>query len=102
MKHLSELSKPPDAIEAEEAVEVLRAWIVNQTLQVSLRPTIWTDGSEWGILLADVAQHVADAMAKELGKDFTSTVARIRQRFNDELDAPSSERMGSFIATSEK
>jgi hypothetical protein len=87
----------PDGLQAASSgAEVLRAWIVDGGLVVVLKPTIWPDGREWGILLADVAQHVGDALAREYGKDASKTVNRIKITFNTELAAPTSEREGSF------
>jgi hypothetical protein len=55
---LPELPIPPEAGTAAGSSEVLRAWIVNGGLTVSLisafdRPALW------GMLLADVARHAA-------------------------------------------
>jgi Domain of unknown function (DUF5076) len=57
------LIEPPDAASAEQAVELIRAWIIDSHLQVSLFPTVWKENAqEWGTLLADVAHHIANAL----------------------------------------
>lgn len=55
---LSELPIPPGAISVAGSSEVLRAWIVDGGLSVSLisafdRPALW------GMLVADIARHAA-------------------------------------------
>ena len=56
---------PPDGIEdAETAVEVLRAWIGDGALLVSLNSSAFGDQvRDWGRLLAEVGHHVAKAAA---------------------------------------
>jgi hypothetical protein len=57
-RDVKELAPPPAAFEAEEAAEVLRAWIVDNGLHVSLQRG-FDDPAVWGVLLTDVARHVA-------------------------------------------
>jgi len=56
---------PPDGIEdAEMAVEVVRAWIADGALLVSLNSSAFGDQvRDWGRLLAEIGQHVAKAAA---------------------------------------
>jgi hypothetical protein len=56
---------PPDGIEdAETAVEVLRAWIGDGALLVSLNSSAFGGQvRDWGRLLAEVGHHVAKAAA---------------------------------------
>jgi hypothetical protein len=56
---------PPDGVEeAESAVEVLRAWIGDGALLVSLNSSAFGDHVEdWGRLLAEIGHHVAKAAA---------------------------------------
>ena len=59
-----ELAVPFAAHEAKEASELLRAWIVDNGLHVSLQRG-FDDPAVWGVLLTDVARHVARAYEKE-------------------------------------
>jgi hypothetical protein len=55
---------PPsdDAIERDDAVEVLRGWVVGEDLQVSFAfEAFGNNPNLWGQLLAEVAAHLADA-----------------------------------------
>ena len=56
---------PPDGVEeAETAVEVLRAWIGDGALLVSLNSCAFGDQMrDWGRLLAEIGHHVAKAAA---------------------------------------
>jgi len=53
----------PSEVEADpKAREVLRAWVANGGLVCALRPETWSETSNWGIVLADLARHVANAV----------------------------------------
>jgi hypothetical protein len=97
-----QLPIPGDAIADPQSVEMIRAWIANRGLHCSLNIGIWgADGSmderrAWGILLADVVKHVADALVGE-GLDKNETVAKVRESFLAELDKPTSSSQGGFV-----
>ncbi len=57
--------EPPDGVEeAETAIEVLRAWIGDGALLVSLNSSAFADHMEdWGRLLAEIGHHVAKSAA---------------------------------------
>ena len=59
------LNVPPAALE-QGGVEVMRAVIVDGSLHVSLRRA-FDDPEAWGMLIADVARHVARIYASEKG-----------------------------------
>ena len=92
-----ELPKPPETQTAAEAMEVIRAWIVDGALHVSLMPTAFEEKEVWGILLADVTNHVANALADATGLDRGKTVAAIAKLYNSELAQPTDEPTGEFI-----
>ena len=54
---------PPAAME-QGGVEVLRAVIIDGGLHVSLRRA-FDDPEAWGMLIADIARHIARIYAKE-------------------------------------
>ena len=94
--HPNQLLIPPDAEGDGKASEVLRAWIAKGDLHCTLRPTIWPDAGNWGILLADAARHIAAAFQEHSGQSPIDSLSRIRALFNAELDTPSTERDGGF------
>ena len=86
-KPTRELEAPPIASSNSQAVEVLRVWAVpGQPQQLALRTT-WKDAGAWGLLLADVARHAANAYANE-GHDRREVLRRIRQLFDAEFSGP--------------
>ena len=81
------LETPPIADSDSNAVEVLRVWAApGQPQQLTLRTT-WKDAGAWGLLLADVAKHAANAYGNE-GADPNEVLARIRALFDAEMSSP--------------
>jgi hypothetical protein len=80
------LQIPPTALE-QGGVEVLRAAIVEGGLHVSLRRA-FDDPEAWGMLIADIARHVARIYATEAKFPEKQTLERIRNIFDAEMDAP--------------
>lgn len=92
------LSIPPAAISDPHSVEMVRAWIANSALHCSLEVGVWSDKvGAWGILLADIARHVANAMEEQEGAAVSETIAAIRQAFDAEMDSPTDEPTGGFV-----
>jgi hypothetical protein len=92
------LSIPPDAISDPHSVEMVRAWIANSALHCCLQVGVWSDKpGAWGILLADIARHVANAMEEEQGAEVSETIATIRKAFDAEMDSPTDEPTGGFV-----
>ncbi len=76
----------PQAVTADaHAFEILRVWIASNQQQVSLRSGVWEDPAAWGIMLADLARHVAESYRQEDGRDVASTLARIKAGIDVEL-----------------
>lgn len=82
-----ELEVPPIANSNSQAVHVLRVWAAPcQPQQVTLRTT-WKDAGAWGLLLADIARHAANAYANE-GQDKADVFGRIRKLLDAEFSRP--------------
>jgi len=77
-------------MENEDAVEVLRGWIVNGDLQVSLAFEAFGNNPEiWGQLLAETVTHLADAMSAEKYGDRDAIFTRIESSLREHLENPS-------------
>jgi hypothetical protein len=89
----NELDTPPIAKADKSAVEVLRVWAApGKPQQLALRTT-WKEPSAWGLLLADVARHAANAYAAE-GHDRDEVLARITSMFQAEWEHPTDQPRG--------
>jgi hypothetical protein len=92
------LHHPPNAEKDSESAEVLRAWIVDGGLEISIHPSHWKhQPDQWGRLLADAAEHMADAISKETGKDHAEVYGTICDALRHYLDRPSLDREGEFL-----
>jgi hypothetical protein len=96
-----ELCIPPDAM-AHPSVEMIRVWLANKKQHVVLNMGFWEERgiderTAWGILLADMIQHIANAHQSEYGRDRAESIRMIVESFQSELQAATSERMGSFV-----
>ncbi|HIE0526748.1 TPA: DUF5076 domain-containing protein, partial [Stenotrophomonas maltophilia] len=100
---MKELIIPEAAQRDESSVEMIRVWIAERGLHASLKVGLYEDRPDireeraWGRILADVAQHVADALVTSEGMDRDVVVEAIKAAFNEELQAPSSGRSGGFV-----
>jgi len=82
LNELEELDLPDGVHDAEQAVEVLRAWIADGGLHVVFNPeTFAHDVSEWGRLLGDVALHVARAVELDGQMSGEEALAAMQEAF---------------------
>jgi hypothetical protein len=94
---LHELRVPPDAHHTPEAAEILRGWLIDQRLQCSILPGAFPEPFGWGILLADVAHHIANALAETPGVDREQMLRDIARAFNVEMRTPTDEHSGGYV-----
>jgi hypothetical protein len=90
-----ELIIPEIAQNDPNAIEVVRVWVAKGGQHVSIDVGVWKDPIAWGIVLADLAGHVANAYEQETGKNKKKTLAQIRELFNKELDTPTDVPRGN-------
>ena len=81
------LAKPPIADE-KEALEFLRVWGGPDLPQQYVVETNWDDPGAWGLLLVDVARHVAKAYDGSHGINRSDALKRIKQVFDAEWSSP--------------
>jgi hypothetical protein len=86
-------AEPPRALPAPQfranadAHEVLRAWVADGGLTVSLRRS-FDDPAVWGLLLADVARHVSRIYAEEDGTTEEEAMRQVVETLTSELMDP--------------
>jgi hypothetical protein len=89
-----ELLIPPIAEDDPRAIEVLRVWVAKGGQHVSINPFVWKDPEAWGIVLADLAGHLANAYMQEAGLDRQETLRKITDLLIAELENPTDEARG--------
>ncbi len=103
---MRELMKPPEVESDPRATEMVRAWIANNDLHVSLFLGMWQDAKEsdvdecdaWGQLLSDLVHHIANGMRQSHGWDTDETVFKIRTALVSSLDADNEpEHSGAYV-----
>ncbi len=96
MSQKDALRIPLAAMRDPRSLEVLRVWIANGEQHVALVFGMWEDPAAWGLLLADLARHIADAHAQQDGSvDAEDFLEQIRAGLEAELDSPTDEVSGA-------
>ncbi len=97
-----ELDLPDGVREADEAVEIMRAWVGDGALHVIFDPeTFQHDVSEWGRLLSDVAHHISNAVELDGQMDRMDALAAIRQAFDNGISAENTVMSGKIKGRTE-
>jgi hypothetical protein len=78
---------PPDVMERDDAIEVLRAFVVDGGLSIAFTRA-FEEPEMWGLLLVDIARHAARAYAREDGYTEEEALARIVDMFEAEIARP--------------
>lgn len=73
------------------AVELLRIWSLGQRQVFAARADVWSDPAGWGLLLVDLARHLAVAYVQAHGGDADAVLARIKAGFDAEWIAPTDD-----------
>ena len=81
---------PPDAVDRDDAVEVLRAFVLDGGLSISFTRA-FDDPDMWGVLLVDIARHAARVYEKEGVMSASEALERIGDMFNSEISEPTDE-----------
>lgn len=92
-----ELDVPDGVREAKSADEVLRAWIADGALHVTFPPAAFAnDVSEWGRLLADIAHHIAKAVALDGQHGEPEALDAIKSAFERGIGSHGADRHGKI------
>jgi len=87
----------PDAVRSDpKAFEILRVWIAKKGQHVSLRTDVWEDPAAWGLMLADLASHIANSYQQSSGLAPLKTLQRIKAALDVELGAKTGELTGEI------
>lgn len=91
---------PSAALRDPNAIELARLWIAESGLHCSLKCGLYADQgvvmetTAWGVILADMAGHVADALCAEGMGPRAALYDAIVGSFNVEATMPTAQRTG--------
>jgi len=78
----------PDAAKNDAAsFELIRIWVADNEQHISLRLGVWEDPAAWGIMLADLAKHIANSYEQDAALDKLNVFQRIKSTFEIEMSA---------------
>ncbi len=89
MHHSQELPVPLAAKSDQSARELLRVWAANGQQEIVLAADTWNDPAAWGIMLVDLARHIANAYNQRSPEyQYENALARIKSGFDTEWEEP--------------
>ena len=95
---MRELPIPAAAVHDVKSLELVRVWAAQGQQHVSLATEVWEDPGVWGILLVDLARHVARAYEQTAAADRHAVFQRIRDAFDVEWENPTDTGTGSVVS----
>jgi len=78
---------PPDVMTREDAIEILRVFVLDGGLSLAFQRA-FEEPDMWGVLLVDLARHAARAYARESEYTEEEALSRILEMFNAEIKRP--------------
>jgi uncharacterized protein DUF5076 len=90
---------PPDVSGREDAIEVLRAFVIDGGLSIAFQRA-FEEPDMWGLLLVDIARHAARAYAREAEYSENEALSRIVDMFEAEIARPTDT--GSTVPRSQQ
>jgi hypothetical protein len=82
------LPVPPEVERATNAVELARVWASDGAQYVALATGIWNDPGAWGVMIVDLARHVAASYERSAGRRREEVLKRIRAAMDAEWSTP--------------
>jgi len=92
-----QLRIPDGAVDDPKAFEVARIWVAHGAEHVTLHVGAWKKPAAWGIVLADLMRHLANAYEQDAGLDRNATLQQIKAEFQAEIDSPTDSPTGSIV-----
>jgi len=78
---------PPDVIGRDDAIEILRVFVLDGGLSMAFQRA-FEEPDMWGLLLVDLARHAARAYARESEFTEEEALSRILEMFEAEIQRP--------------
>lgn len=95
--HRNELSIPPTVAADLQSHELARIWVTQGSQHVSIATGVWDDPAAWGIMLVDLAKHIANSYVQTQGLEVDAVLDRIREGFDAEWQSPTDEPRGTLM-----
>ena len=92
MANENALKVPGPAMRDSKSFEVVRAWIAESSLQVSLRTGVWDNPADYGVLLFDIMQQVAIAYEENEGFNQWEILEKVKAGLDEEFAAAFKKR----------
>ena len=83
----SELRIPSSATDDPKAFEIARMWVAHGGQHVAIRVGVWQKPEAWGIVLADLAKHLASAYEQHVGLNRDAALEQIKAKFQAEMNS---------------
>ncbi|MDE2378816.1 DUF5076 domain-containing protein [Bradyrhizobium sp.] len=90
---------PPDVMSREDAIEILRVFVLDGGLSMAFQRA-FDEPEMWGLLLVDLARHAARAYARESEYTEQDALDRILEMFEAEIARPTD--LGTTTPRSQK
>ena len=96
---MKELIVPPEVETDPNALEIARIWVAHKAQHVSLNTGPWEKApAGWGIMLCDLARHVANAYEQGGHGKAHDIFNSIVDMFNAEANSPTDEVAGILVS----
>jgi hypothetical protein len=95
-KKPDELPIPSAVSTDKQSFEILRIWISSGKQVVTLKDRVWKDPAAWGLMLADLAKHVARMYQQTEEMDYHQCLIRVLEGFHAEMDRPTDQPEGKI------
>jgi hypothetical protein len=93
----NELSIPEKVRGDRSAAELIRAWVTaSGDVHVTIKTDVWRDPAAYGIVLADLARHIANGFHQSQGKDVAEALRRVVEGFSAEIGSPTDTPTGQI------
>ena len=85
---MRQLRLPVEAMNDPDAREILRVWSSGDNQGFAFDLNVWTDPAVWGLLLVDLAPHVAKGHSERHGGGPATALSRTKAGFDAEWANP--------------
>jgi hypothetical protein len=93
----SQLQIPDRTTNDPKAFEIVRVWVAHGEQHVAIRVGAWKKPEAWGIVLADLAMHLAQAYEQHAGLNRDITLEQIKTEFAAKLKSATDDPIGYLM-----